>query len=138
MNSQGRKTCEELKRIRKIIAEKNGIPYDIPECNHKGPCAGTCPRCESEIRYLEQQLMIRKSLGKKVLVAGLAVSLSVLSSGCMCNSIIEPQVNGYLEPNPPSIDEVVGDVPFIEDSVSNVVDTLVNDAATDFNKKSKK
>jgi|GEM_PF-605053 len=75
----GKVTCEELKKIRKMIADKNNIPYEITECKFSGRCSGTCPFCESEVKYLETQLAKRKSLGKKVLVTGIAVGLSVFS-----------------------------------------------------------
>ena len=75
----GKVTCEELKKIRKMIADKNNIPYEITECKFSGRCSGTCPFCESEVKYLESQLAKRSSLGKKVLVTGIAVGLSVFS-----------------------------------------------------------
>ena len=52
----GKKKCEILKQIRQKIADENEIPYKTRECSHKGPCSGTCPYCESEMRYLENQL----------------------------------------------------------------------------------
>ncbi|MBR4267660.1 MAG: energy transducer TonB [Bacteroidales bacterium] len=76
----GKVTCEELKKIRKMIADKNNIPYEITECKFSGRCSGTCPFCESEVKYLETQLAKRKSLGKKVLVTGIAVGLSIFAS----------------------------------------------------------
>ncbi|MBR4267677.1 MAG: carboxypeptidase-like regulatory domain-containing protein [Bacteroidales bacterium] len=75
----GKVTCEELKKIRKMIADKNNIPYEITECKFSGRCSGTCPFCESEVKYLETQLAKRKSLGKKVLVTGIAVGLCVFA-----------------------------------------------------------
>ena len=43
----------------------------------KGDCAGTCPACEAEIRYLETQLRERKRKGWGMKVAGLAAGLCV-------------------------------------------------------------
>ena len=43
----------------------------------KGDCAGTCPACEAEIRYLEAQLRERKRKGWGMKVAGLAAGLCV-------------------------------------------------------------
>ncbi len=52
------------------------------ECRYKGDCKGTCPKCESELRYLEQQLEKRRSLGKKVTVSALALGLTASVAGC--------------------------------------------------------
>ena len=48
--------CKILKEIRQRIADENDIPYVTRECSYQGECTGTCPRCESELRYLDQQL----------------------------------------------------------------------------------
>lgn len=72
--------CDELKAIRKRIAEANSIEYAPVECHHEGDCAGTCPRCESEVRYLEGQLRRRSRLGHAVMIGGLALGLSALAS----------------------------------------------------------
>lgn len=78
----GKQRCKYLKEIRQRIADDNDIVYATEECKHKGECRGTCPRCESELRYLERELEKRKSLGKKITVAGLAVGLAVTATGC--------------------------------------------------------
>lgn len=72
----GKDICKELKAIRRNIAEENGIDLDIPECTYQGPCRGTCPRCESEVRILERELSRRLSLGKMATVAGIALTLA--------------------------------------------------------------
>lgn len=79
--SKGKRTCEFLKEVRQRVARENGIPLEIRECTHKGDCSGTCPYCEAEVRYLEQELSKRLSLGKAVTVAGIAVS-AMMMSGC--------------------------------------------------------
>ena len=71
---RGKEICKTLKNVRRAIAQANSISYEPTECTHKGPCAGTCPRCEQEMRYLEQQLSLRKRLGKAVAVVGVALS----------------------------------------------------------------
>lgn len=73
---RGRRVCNQLKAVRRQIAEENGITLKQPECKHTGDCRGTCPRCEAEVRYLEQQLTQRLSLGKAATVAGLTLSLA--------------------------------------------------------------
>lgn len=72
----GKKTCNQLKAIRKQIADANEIEYQPTECTHDGPCSGTCPKCESEMRYIEREIQQRISLGKKVAIVGLATGLS--------------------------------------------------------------
>ena len=79
--SRGKTTCKVLKEVRRKIADANGIPLQERECTHTGDCAGTCPYCESEVRYLERELSKRKSLGKAVAVAGIALS-AVTMVGC--------------------------------------------------------
>jgi TonB family protein len=83
---QGRHICNTLKAIRRQIAEANGIKYEPRDCHHEGDCAGTCPTCEAEVRYLEGELNRRSSMGKKVAVAGLAVGMAGLAS---CTSFID-------------------------------------------------
>ncbi len=81
--AKGKKTCKILKEIRRQIAEANDIEYVVEECQYKGDCLGTCPKCEAEVRYLEQQLHQRQLLGKAVVLAGVSVGMFTLSS---CNS----------------------------------------------------
>ena len=69
---KGKSTCKLLKSIRQQIADANGISYRPKECHHKGDCAGTCPACEEEIRYLERELKARKGNGFGMKVAGIA------------------------------------------------------------------
>ena len=78
----GKRKCEFLKSIRKRIADENNIPYTPNCCTHEGDCRGTCPACESEVRYLETQLTVRRLAGEVVKIVGLSsvVSLSACSS----------------------------------------------------------
>ncbi len=73
---RGKETCKILKQIRQNIASENDIPLVVEECHYKGECRGTCPRCEAELIYLERELMKRRSMGKKLVLAGLSVGLS--------------------------------------------------------------
>ena len=79
--TQGRNICNQLKAVRRRIAEENEIPLEIKECTYQGPCRGTCPRCEAEVRYLESELEKRIRVGKVATVAGLAVTLAACGSG---------------------------------------------------------
>ena len=77
--ARGKQTCKILKEIRRQIAEANGIEFVTSECRYKGNCLGTCPKCEAEVRYLEQQLRARSLAGKAVALAGIsAASLAML------------------------------------------------------------
>ena len=73
--AKGKSTCKLLKSIRQQIADANGISYQPKECHHKGDCAGTCPACEAEIRYLEGELKARKGNGFGMKVAGIAAGI---------------------------------------------------------------
>ena len=73
--TKGRSACKLLKDIRQQIADANGISYQPKECHYKGDCAGTCPACEEEIRYLERELKARKGNGFGMKVAGIAAGI---------------------------------------------------------------
>ena len=72
-------TCETLKAIRKQVADANGIVYTPAKCDFEGVCAGTCPACESEREYIENQLSIKRKAGNIVKIAGLVTSLTTLA-----------------------------------------------------------
>lgn len=91
--ARGKNTCKILKEIRRQIAEANDIAYVIEECKYKGDCLGTCPKCEAEVRYLEEQLRQRQLLGKAVMVAGL--SAGVLSMVACTSNEVKPSANGH-------------------------------------------
>ncbi|WP_449028190.1 carboxypeptidase-like regulatory domain-containing protein [Prevotella jejuni] len=74
---KGKSTCKLLKSIRQQIANANGISYQPKECHYEGDCAGTCPACEAEVRYLETQLRERKRKGWGIKVAGLAAGICI-------------------------------------------------------------
>ena len=73
--TKGKSTCKLLKDIRQQIADANGISYQPKECHYEGDCAGTCPACEEEIRYLERELKARKGNGFGMKVAGIAAGI---------------------------------------------------------------
>ena len=77
--ARGKQTCKILKEIRRQIAEANGIEFATSECRYKGDCLGTCPKCEAEVRYLEQQPRARSIAGKAVALVGIsAASIAML------------------------------------------------------------
>ena len=72
-------TCETLKNIRKQVADANGIVYTPAKCDFEGVCTGTCPACESEREYIENQLSLKRKAGEIVKIAGLVTSLTALA-----------------------------------------------------------
>ena len=88
--THGKNICKQLKEVRKRIAEENNIPLEIEECTYKGECRGTCPRCEAEVRYLENALADRLRLGKVATVAGLALGLASTATPALAQTPIAP------------------------------------------------
>lgn len=93
----GKSKCKILKDIRKKIARENNIEYVTSECKFQGNCSGTCPKCEAEVRYLEQELAKRRAAGRAVAVAGVAAAMVVTAAGC---DMFKP--------------DVVGEVPYVD------------------------
>lgn len=94
----GKNKCKILKDIRRQIAQDNDIEYVTSECKYQGDCSGTCPKCESELRYLEQELEKRQKAGKTIALAGIAAALVVGSSGCGLDNLFQTSVDGDLMP----------------------------------------
>ncbi|MCR5465499.1 MAG: hypothetical protein K6F11_01475 [Lachnospiraceae bacterium] len=86
---KGKDKCRILKQIRKKIADENDIPYVIEECPHKGECKGTCPRCEAEVRQMEEALSLRRRLGKGVAIAGIAAGVMATATACTPQDVVE-------------------------------------------------
>jgi len=110
----GKNKCKILKDIRRKIAEDNDISFVTSECRFQGECSGTCPKCEAELRYLEQELKARQRAGKAIAVAGIAAALVVGSTGC---ALFDPDpLTGdtpYYEQ--PVADAPAGDIPYYEE-----------------------
>ena len=122
--ARGKQTCKILKGIRRQIAEANGIEFVTSECRFKGDCLGTCPKCEAEVRYLEQQLRARSIAGKAVTLAGISAGL-ILMSGCNGTSSNKSSNTLQGEPSAPieqidTVDSLAkeGERPPVEDIVS--------------------
>lgn len=80
MEYRGKHICEVLKGIRKQIAEANNIDYIPSVCNHKGDCSGTCPMCEKEKSFLEQQIGLKQKAGQAIKIVGIATGLTALAA----------------------------------------------------------
>ena len=91
----GKYICNTLKAIRLDIARANGIEYAPRECHHEGECAGTCPACESEMRYLEREIARKRSVGKAALMTGVSLALSSLSAMATNAPSSEALMSGY-------------------------------------------
>lgn len=126
----GKSKCKILKDIRREIAKQNDIEYITSECKFQGECSGTCPKCEAEVKYLEDALAKRKNAGKAVAVAGIAAALMVGISGCTPKDDLHPSVDptesthqqelvlGEMETyaGAPTVDSfLVGEVPYETD-----------------------
>lgn len=115
---RGKQTCRILKDIRRQIAEANDIEFITSECQYQGDCLGTCPKCESEVRYLEQQLERKRIAGKAITVLGISAGLVALSPMTSCSS----------SPNKGAKQEVMNDTlaNTIEDTLENT-DLIMGD-----------
>ena len=113
--ARGKQTCKILKEIRKQIAAENDIELVVSECTYQGDCKGTCPKCESEVRYLERELEKRQRMGKAAIFAGM--SLGTLFAATSCDI--------------PIMSPVRGEVPRIPDPIEMSNDTTQSDTITD-------
>ena len=116
---RGKQVCKILKDIRKQIAEENGIEFITSECQHKGDCAGTCPKCEAELRYLESQLARRSAAGFPARLAGIALGMAVVAPAFTSCDLTErgdpymPPLDGDVPPE----ELPLGGDPAVPDSV---------------------
>ncbi|MCR4602780.1 MAG: energy transducer TonB [Prevotella sp.] len=90
---RGRHICNTLKAIRKQIADANDIKYEPRECTHQGDCAGSCPVCEAEVRYLEGELSKRSKLGRAIALVGISAGMAAVQS-CGLLRIFQPPLAG--------------------------------------------
>ena len=91
----GKEKCRALRAIREKIARENELSYPTDECHHQGKCSGTCPRCEQELADLTRQLEKRRSLGKRVAVAGLCLGMTTTLSACtVVDAVIDEVIVG--------------------------------------------
>ena len=105
----GKAKCKILKEIRQKIADENDIPYVTRECTYQGDCSGTCPRCESELRYLERELEVRRNLGKQVAVTALCTGISLGTVACsLPGNSSNGQLSGDVTYNEPEQVELTG------------------------------
>ena len=88
---KGKQICSYLKSVRREVAAANGIDLEIPDCTFEGECPGTCPRCEAEVRQLEQALSQRQRLSQKVAIVGVAMGLALSGMSVASAQNVNPQ-----------------------------------------------
>lgn len=86
----GRDKCELLNEIRQKIAEKNNIEFDFDECTFEGECSGTCPKCESELEYLEMELEKKQEKGEKIELEGIFTLKEREPTELLCKDVFIP------------------------------------------------
>ena len=86
----GRNVCNKLKEIRQQIADQNDIAYETTECHFTGECQGTCPKCDAELRYIENEITKRKHLGKVATFAGISLGIATAFSACQTGDPVPP------------------------------------------------
>ena len=110
---RGKQTCRILKEIRRQIAEVNDIEFITSECQYQGDCLGTCPKCEAEVHYLEQQLERKRMAGKAITILG-------ISAGVMTMNAQNTNIDSIQKQSPTDIIEIVS----TEVSGTNNTDSL--------------
>ena len=105
--ARGKQTCKILKEIRRQIAEANGIEFVTSECRYKGDCLGTCPKCEAEVRYLEQQLRSRQRMGKAVILAGISAASIALFSPMATEAQISQNSKDFMKGSIPCTTDTI-------------------------------
>ena len=110
---RGKQTYRILKEIRRQIAEVNDIEFITSECQYQGDCLGTCPKCETEVRYLEQQLERKRMAGKAITILG-------ISAGVMTMNAQNSNIDSTQKQSPTDIIEIIS----TEASGTNNTDSL--------------
>lgn len=114
---RGKEKCKILKQIRAEIAKNNDIEWITSECQHKGECKGTCPKCEAEVRQLERALETKRMMGQSVAVAGIAAGMALSVTGCALPNPVDGIKNLFQKP---SVVQLQGDVEYIPDPDENI------------------
>ncbi len=127
----GKEKCEYLKKLRKEIANRNGIDYNPTSCSNDGPCMGTCPVCEKEAAELMAELRKKENSGD--LINADAESLSLIKKPSLTNVEDSDDVrldlssvdmsSDFFEMTPGIFDVTMGDI---------VKDSEIIDSESDF------
>ncbi len=128
---KGKEKCKALKEIRRQIAEKNDIPFAVSQCTHQGDCKGTCPKCESELRYLERELAIRQGLGKAVAIAGISIGACTAFTACSPTDTVTDFLQGIGADSKPA--DIDGDIEIApaDDTIAGLMEDAPDETADD-------
>ena len=67
----GKKKCDRLRAIRRMICVQNGIPFTEEPCTSSGDgCIGTCPKCDLTLRHISSIIAERRLKGERVNLQG--------------------------------------------------------------------
>lgn len=58
----GKAICARLRQLRRDFAEANGIPFSVTDCYKEEACAGTCWKCDEELKYLNREIKKRQQV----------------------------------------------------------------------------
>ena len=107
---RGKQTCKILKEIRRQIAEANDIEFITSECQYQGDCLGTCPKCEAEVRYLEQQLERKQIAGKAITVLGISAGLIAMTPMTSCTNSANKGMNKEVSSDTTSYENLIMEI----------------------------
>ena len=65
---KGKDKCELLKDMRRQIAKACKIEYEPKSCNFEGDCSGYCPVCDSESKWLLEEIRRKGYADKEIWV----------------------------------------------------------------------
>lgn len=117
---RGKLICNILKDVRRKIAEANGIEYIPAKCDHQGDCMGTCPMCEAELQYLEQELE-KKRLAKEIVNV---VGVAEFGKDMLLSSQLKQYLNSVAFENPKGGRRLMGKT--VEERVPHLQGKLVS------------
>ena len=117
LNRIHKEKCKELKKVRAKIAADLGVELHQTECTYEGYCSGTCPKCKSEEMKLNMAIMKKQlesaDIKRRAAAAGITTMAALCLTGCSVT-------DGFAPTNESRIDEMDGDVLYIEDSDENI------------------
>lgn len=65
---KGKDKCELLKDMRRQIAKACKIEYEPKSCDFEGDCSGYCPVCDSESKWLLEEIRRKGYADKEICV----------------------------------------------------------------------
>ena len=130
--NNGKNICKYLKEVRKNIANEYNIPLEQEECTFEGECNGTCPHCEAEVKYIEQELSKKGKmniLGKAAAIAGLSLSMAACNTGghqLMGDVPVRGKIADFDTTNAKAIIDTTPERPEIHEPLMGIVPAPIN------------